>query len=424
MYGIQFILPGSGLQFNSYFSAMKKTFILLLAFLVAGACSYRLDRTVGEITVLLDSLESEYAPDTRIALWNMNLDGAPGGIILSGEVDNRAAYKAIVRSIDQQFPEVNNQLVLLPEGGDGSLVNGLVNNSVANIRAGRSSRTELVTQALLGTPVRILKEEDGWYMVQTPNGYLGWVNDSEVHPMDRSGLDSFRLAHKVIYAKQFGSSYTRPAENSMPVSDLVIGCLMPVEESELDYYKITYPDGRKAWVKKNELIEADRVFNKRLTGEGLVKDVLKFNGIPYLWGGSSAKAIDCSGLTSNVYFMNGMLLPRDADQQSFCGKEITTDYEYRDLIPGDLLFFGRRATGELPVSVTHVALYIGDSEFMHAAGYRDRVSINSIDSMRENFISTYPDIFIRSVRMIGEKGGGLERITENPFYKEIINSTE
>jgi len=261
-------------------------------------------------------------------------------------------------------------------------------------------------------------------MVQTPISYLGWVDDSEVHPMDRSGLDSFRLAHKVIYAKQFGSSYTRPTENSMPVSDLVIGCLMPVEESELDYYKITYPDGRKAWVKKNELIEADRVFNKSLTGEGLVKDVLKFNGIPYLWGGSSAKAIDCSGLTSNVYFMNGMLLPRDADQQSFCGKEITTDYEYRDLIPGDLLFFGRRATGELPESVTHVALYIGDSEFMHAAGYRDRVSINSIDSMRENFISTYPDIFIRSVRMIGEKGGGLERITENPFYKEIINSTE
>ena len=372
---------------------------------------------------MLDSLQSQYAPDTRIALWDLTLTHADGTLILSGEVDQKAAYKAVVRSIDQHFPGVENQMVLLPEDGDGNLVNGLVNNSVANFRAGKSSRTELVTQALLGAPVRILKEDEGWYLVQTSNSYIGWVNPSEVRPLERSGLDSFRLSPKVIYNHQYGSSYSEPDDASMPVSDLVIGCMLPVEGSKDGFYKVWYPDGREAWVKKDEVIDAREVFDRRLTGEGMLEVVLPFNGIPYLWGGASSKATDCSGLTSNVFFMNGALLPRDADQQSLCGREISTDYEFEDLIPGDLLFFGRRATETQPESVTHVALYLGESEFIHAAGYRDRVSINSMDPERDNYIPTYPEIFIRSARFIGEEGTGFEPIAQNRFYQEIINTT-
>ncbi|RLD71553.1 MAG: peptidase [Bacteroidetes bacterium] len=403
---------------------MNRILIFLLALFAVSGCTSKADRTIGEINILLDSLQIQYAPDTRIALWDFTLSGAEGVVVLSGEVDQKSAYKAVVKAIDQNFPEVDNQLVLLPENGDGNLVNGLVNNSVANFRAGRSSRTELVTQALLGSPVRILKEEEGWYLVQISNSYLGWVNKSEVRPLERTRLDSFRMAQKVFFNRQYGVSYSEPDEASMPVSDLVIGCMLPVAGSESGFYKVWYPDGREAWVKQSEVVLATHIFNKSLSGEGMVEAVLKFNGIPYLWGGASSKAIDCSGLTSNVFFMNGALLPRDADQQSFCGREITTEYVSEDLVPGDLLFFGRRATDTRPESVTHVAFYIGDSEFIHAAGYRDRVSINSIDSARDNYISTYPEIFIRSVRFIGEEGTGFESITENRFYKEIINTTE
>ena len=66
--------------------------------------------------------------------------------------------------------------------------------------------------------------------------------------------------------------------------------------------------------------------------------------------------------------------------------EITTEYDYEDLVAGDLLFFGRKATDTQPESVTQIAIYLGDSEFIHAAGYRDRVSINSMDPARENYI--------------------------------------
>ena len=403
---------------------MKKYIYILVALYVLSGCTSKADRTMGEINLLLDSLQIQYAPDIRVALWDLTLSEADGELVLSGGLDQKEAYKAVVRAIDQNFPQVKNQLLLLPENGDGNLVNGLVNNSVANFRAGRSSRTELVTQALLGSPVRILKEEEGWYLVQASNSYLGWVNRSEVRPLERTRLDSFRLAHKLIFNKQYGVSYSEPDEASMPVSDLVIGCILPVEGHESGFYKFWYPDGRAAWVKVSEVIDAKVVFNKSLTGEGMVNAVLKFNGIPYLWGGSSSKAIDCSGLTSNVFFMNGAVLPRDADQQSLCGKEISSAFEYQDLMVGDLLFFGRKATDTQAESVTHVAMYLGDSEFIHSAGFRDRVSINSMDPNRDNFIPTYPEIFIRSARFIGEEGAGFEPITDNRFYKEIIPTTE
>jgi cell wall-associated NlpC family hydrolase len=201
---------------------------------------------------------------------------------------------------------------------------------------------------------------------------------------------------------------------------LVIGCILPVIKSKRKYYQVQYPDKRLAWVKKNEVLDITEVFDKPITKDELVATAKKFLGIPYLWGGTSSKAIDCSGFTSTVYYMNGTLLQRDASQQTKYGKEITTDYKWKQLQPGDLLFFGRKATDSLPERVTHVALYIGDSEFIHASG---KVRINSMDSSRDNFISSYVPRFVRAVRIEGETGGaGIEQLSENDFYKEIISN--
>ena len=138
----------------------------------------------------------------------------------------------------------------------------------------------------------------------------------------------------------------------------------------------------------------------------------------------SSKNIDCSGLICNVYFMNGIQLPRDSNMQSQIGREVTTEFVSDDLEPGDLLFFGRKATPNTKEHVTHVAMYIGNDEFIHSAGYRERVSINSMDSSQPNFIDSYPAIFVRAVRIIGEDPNGFRPIPENDFYNAIIRSTE
>ena len=103
---------------------------------------------------------------------------------------------------------------------------------------------------------------------------------------------------------------------------------------------------------------------------------------------------------------------------------ITTEFTREGMEAGDLLFFGKRATTAEPEDVTHVAMYLGLGEYIHSAGYHERVSINSMESTRENFIESYPDIFVRSVRILGEEHEGFGPIAENNFYKEIISPSE
>ena len=57
------------------------------------------------------------------------------------------------------------------------------------------------------------------------------------------------------------------------------------------------------------------------TEESICKVARTFLGLPYLWGGSSAKAVDCSGFVQSVYFMNGLILPRDASLQALHGTD-------------------------------------------------------------------------------------------------------
>jgi hypothetical protein len=397
---------------------------LVLLVMLASACSSPTVRTISGLNQLLDSLQLQYAPDERIELWDVSVQAEEGTVQIIGNLANREAYNALVQAVDQHFSGVKNKLILLPVEGNGKLVNALVNNSVIHLRREPSSTKELVTQALLGAPVRILKTEGGKSLIQVPDGYMGWVNTAEVHAVNGEELAAYREAEKLVYNAQYGLSYSEPDVLSMPVTDLVIGNILSKVSEESGFTQVKYPDGRLGWVKSSELVPAEEIFYKTTLKENLVQTAMRYHGIPYLWGGTSSKNIDCSGLVCNVYFMNGIQLPRDADMQALIGRELSTSLAPDGLEPGDLLFFGRKASEGREESVTHVAMYIGDGEYIHSSGHRERVSINSMDSSRDNYISKYehPDIFVRAVRILGEEYDDFRPIAENAFYKEIIST--
>jgi len=404
---------------NSFF---KSYMTIVLLVMLASACTSPTRRTITGLNALLVSAHQQYAPDERIELWDVSVHSDSGHFQLIGNLTSQEAFDALEEALDQQFPEVENRIILHPEDGSSARVNALVNNSVIHLRREPSSTKELVTQALLGTPVRILKTEGGKSLIQVPDRYIGWINTEEVSPVNQSELAAYREAEKVIYAAQYGLSYSEPDVESMPVSDLVIGNIVSRVAEKSGFTQVLYPDGRLGWVNSSDLVPAEEIFFKTSLKENLVQTALKFNGIPYLWGGTSSKNIDCSGLVCNVYFMNGIQLPRDADMQALIGQELTTTMAPDGLEAGDLLFFGRKASEEAEENVTHVAMYIGDGEYIHSAGYRERVGINSMDSTKENFIERYPDIFVRAVRILGEEYDGFRPIAENAFYKEIIST--
>jgi cell wall-associated NlpC family hydrolase len=102
-----------------------------------------------------------------------------------------------------------------------------------------------------------------------------------------------------------------------------------------------------------DVAQDDQLPHRHPVPADLLRTAEAFLGIPYLWGGTTALGIDCSGFVQQVYRLNGVALPRDADQQAMLGRRVD------EARAGDLFFFGAE-------SVTHVALATGPNDFIHA----------------------------------------------------------
>ncbi|HBF96484.1 MAG TPA: hypothetical protein DDW66_09405, partial [Porphyromonadaceae bacterium] len=107
------------------------------------------------------------------------------------------------------------------------------------------------------------------------------------------------------------------------VSDLVIGDMLVLKGEKGRFYRVGYPDGREAYIRQSDAKELKKWLQEmELTPKSIVRVARQFMGIPYVWGGTSFKGLDCSGLTKLVYFLHGVILQRDASQQVLTGRPV------------------------------------------------------------------------------------------------------
>ncbi|MBR6346086.1 MAG: C40 family peptidase [Bacteroidales bacterium] len=263
---------------------------------------------------------------------------------------------------------------------------GVISISVANMRATDDYDAEMVSQALLGTPVEVLEisSKNDWPKVRTPDGYVGWVHKDAITLMDEEGLRAWNAAPKAVVTALSGLVRERAGRNSSTVSDLAGGDRLRLEGRLGAWLKVSFPDGRAGYVHKNEAVpESLWKKNLRTDADAIIATALSMKGFPYVWGGMSPKGMDCSGFVRTVLCMHGIIIPRDASQQAPCGERIDIvrsdgSIDISPLQKGDLLFFGRRDSGR----VSHVAIYISGGRFIHSLGL---VKIGSMDPAAADF---------------------------------------
>ena len=392
---------------------IEGVFVFIVILITAG-CASKQSAVPPALSHLIDSIGIVWVPDLREGIFDAQLTSSGSELVLRGETTVPEAKNAITDILKQKGVPFLDSLTVLPEQELSADPWGLVNVSVCNIRFTSSYDAEMVSQALMGTPVKIFKKENGWLLIQTPDMYLGWVDSDAIALKTTSEHILWKSSERLFYTAKTGDIWSDRTK-AKPVSDIVAGCIAEITGEGREGFDVRLPDGRIGFIPVGTAVRLEKLqAGELLTPGNLVSSAESFMGIPYLWGGTSAKGFDCSGFVKTVYFLNGIILDRDASQQFQNGLRIRARREsFPDsLKAGDLLFFGSSRRGR--PRATHVGMYIGNGEFIHCSGM---VKINSLDSTRANFSRARRDSYLGARRMIGTQSGkGAMPLPEHPWY--------
>lgn len=350
------------------------------------------DATDDTVNNIISDLKAAHAPDKRVALWDIHWEDGK----LEGETNLPEAHRELTTMLSDRNIAFTDSIQLLPTADLEGNTQALVTLSVANIRSEPKHSAELATQALMGTPLNVLKKEGSWYLVQTPEGYISWVDAAGIALKNEKSMGEWNAAKKLVATEMIGAIYDHPRSNQM-ISDLTAGNILVKLEETVSNYGVLLPDGRQGYVSKNDVLPyEDWLTSRELSDDNLIRTAKNMMGVPYLWGGTSPKGVDCSGFTKTIYFLNGMIIPRDASQQVHEGDEVDVSKNWKKLEVGDLLFFGVPSTEGRPERVIHVGMWIGNNSFIHSRG---RVRISSFDPDDENYDAYELDRYLRTKRI-------------------------
>ena len=389
-----------------YFFRLLTVFLLVVA---AGWITHAQTSSFKSLIGEVQSLQKRLVPDKRTAILEITIkDTLRKIVIVKGETNLPEGKQQILKLLAAKGIQFKDSIRLFPDASLGDKTWGLSTLSVASMRSQPDHASELVSQALMGTPLKVLEFKDGWYRVQTPDHYIGWMEGHGLTAFTSNEMERWRKSDRFVYARITGNAIASAKRKSTIVTDLVLGDLLEAEALTHKYIKIKIPDGRTAYIKRDNCLSWKEWTSRKPEAQAIISVGMQMMGVPYLWGGTSCKNVDCSGFTKTLYYSQGIILARDASQQARYGKH--PDFkDIQSLEPGDLLFFGRN-----PQRVNHVGLYLGDGKYIQSSGL---VRINSINPNDPVYDLTDRKQLIGSCRVLNSLNTeGIVLVIDHPWY--------
>lgn len=260
---------------------------------------------------------------------------------------------------------------------------GIVQSNGLRLRAKPNTDAEILANASYGDNVVIIREVDGWYLVDY-NLQIGYMSADYITFKERENVD---LGYGVVEDASVNLRDTPSAEGTL-LATLSTGETAYIIGLNCGWYKVQY-EGQTGYIRSDllALTEPPRWNSQNYVGEAPVVETVgeqivnyayNFLGTPYVWGGTSTSGFDCSGFTQYVFKQMGYSIKRTAAQQLTCGYAVT------DLQLGDLVFFEN--TYSTGADASHVGIYVGDNQFIHAASGGVKVTDLSDDYYAARYV--------------------------------------
>lgn len=243
------------------------------------------------------------------------------------------------------------------------------------VRADPNTSSQILTKLSDGTQVEVLEQaENGWYKI-AHEGISGFVSGEYLVVHEEGQEQAVALAAEAdaeavsTFGRITASSLnvrSGPSTDHEKVGSLAAGRVVELLEESDGWYRIENGYISTEYV---TIVDPSQISK----GQEIADYALQFVGYPYVYGGSSPKGFDCSGFTSYVYKQFGITINRTASTQLDNGTPVSMS----ELQPGDLVMFKKSGTGSKRAS--HVGIYIGNNQFVHASTSTVGVIVSDMD---------------------------------------------
>ncbi|MBM7613561.1 C40 family peptidase [Alkaliphilus hydrothermalis] len=270
---------------------------------------------------------------------------------------------------------------------------GIITASVLNVRSEASTDSAIVTKLIEGTEVIVIKGQGDWLQIKLQVNKTAWIHRDFVKVMPN--LPSGVILKGDAPLMEYG------VENAKKLASFKENDVLYIKHFQNGWYQVVTDNFVEGWMKE-EFIELQINVARPISRSGERTSVFsnmseitsKYIGKKYVWGATGPNTFDCSGFTYYIldtyygeYLKDkGINLPRTSRDQGTVG----TDVSRANLQLGDLVFFN--TDSRMGRTITHVGIYIGNGDFVHASSARAKVMISTLS---EGYYSTR---FLKAVR--------------------------